>query len=80
MYAPAWDPYCPEGGRYYACGNGTKFVGCCDYTDPCVEPGGCSAGNLRQTSFPVAKYGTFSDQQCDAGLVSRLWLNPRCSR
>lgn len=72
MYTPSWDAYCTLGGKYYACGNGTKFVGCCDYVNSCTSPAGCSAGNLRQTSFDPAKYGTFHDQQCSGGLVSMV--------
>ncbi|KAK5097321.1 hypothetical protein LTR70_003671 [Exophiala xenobiotica] len=62
---PDFDPYCPSGGSWYACGNGTNFAGCCgEY--PCTESG-CSAGLLYDASFDASKYGTFSDQQCSDG-------------
>ena len=51
----------------YACGNASKFVGCCE-ADPCASAAGCSAGNLRPASFDTSFYGTeaMPDQQCAA--------------
>lgn len=62
--SPVFSPSCPNGGDYYACGNGAKFVGCCT-SDPCNDAG-CSAGNLRTMSFDPAYWGTpqMPDQQC----------------
>lgn len=70
MYSPFWNPSCPQGGQFYACGNGTEFVGCCDNVNPCMESHGCSADDLRQTSFERSEYGKFKDQQCSYGDVS----------
>lgn len=62
---PKFNPTCPTGSKWYACGTGSKFVGCCA-TNPCSSDAGCSAGNLRAASFDVAYYGTeaMPDQQC----------------
>ncbi|KAM3419250.1 hypothetical protein BST61_g5188 [Cercospora zeina] len=55
---------CPDGGQFYACGDGSRFVGCCA-SDPCAV--GCAAGNLETTSFDTAQYGAIPDQQCSTG-------------
>ncbi|KXT00706.1 hypothetical protein AC578_8236 [Pseudocercospora eumusae] len=56
---------CPEGGRFYACGDGSRYVGCC-LSDPCAV--GCPAGNLVKTEFDAEQYGQIPDQQCSNGL------------
>ncbi|KAF2721986.1 hypothetical protein K431DRAFT_284426 [Polychaeton citri CBS 116435] len=55
---------CPPGGTFYACADTSRFLGCCR-TNPCAT--GCPAGNLLPTTFDPAQYGSFGDQQCDAG-------------
>lgn len=61
-------PYCPSGIALHVCNTTTsKFVGCCR-TDPCTNTNGCAIGNPKPASFDPAKYGTFSDQNCDDGL------------
>ncbi|PIB00906.1 hypothetical protein CB0940_01009 [Cercospora beticola] len=55
---------CPSGGQFYACGDGSRFVGCCA-SNPCAV--GCAAGNLVTTSFDTAQYGAIPDQQCSTG-------------
>lgn len=71
---PDFDPYCPSGGSWYACGNGTQFAGCCgEY--PCID--GCSAGQLYSASFSESEYATFSDQQCSGGkFYTCTWYQP----
>ncbi|EMF16674.1 uncharacterized protein SEPMUDRAFT_27757, partial [Sphaerulina musiva SO2202] len=56
---------CPSGGTFYACGDGSKFTGCCG-SNPCTV--GCPAGWLEPTSFDTSQYGVFADQQCSTGL------------
>ncbi|KAI5370160.1 hypothetical protein Slin15195_G010380 [Septoria linicola] len=56
---------CSQGGEFYACGEGSRFVGCCA-SDPCSV--GCAAGNLKTTSFDTAQYGQIPDQHCSTGL------------
>lgn len=55
---------CPEGGRFYACGDGSRYVGCC-LSDPCAV--GCPAGNLVKTEFSAEQYGQIPDQLCSTG-------------
>lgn len=57
---------CPSGGQFYACGDGSRFVGCCQ-SNPCGSTR-CAAGNLKSASFDPASWGQIPDQQCDAGL------------
>ncbi|KAH9868268.1 hypothetical protein J1614_007340 [Plenodomus biglobosus] len=57
-------PRCPVGGTWWACGYGTKFVGCCT-KDPCTI--NCAQGNLYPGAFDPAAYGTFPDLTCGAG-------------
>ena len=57
---------CPQGGAFYACEEGLRFVGCCG-SNPCSSIG-CPSGNLEIASFPPAQYGKMPDQQCDSGL------------
>lgn len=56
---------CPAGGSFYACADGSNFVGCCG-SNPCAN--GCPAGLLEPAGFDPNQYGQFGDQQCDAGL------------
>lgn len=71
---PSFEPYCPFGGSWYACGNGAKFTGCCG-EDPCND-NGCSAGQLYAASFQASNYGLFPDQECGAGLwYTCVWEN-----
>jgi hypothetical protein len=59
-----WGPSCPSGGTWYACGTGSKFVGCCA-NDPCAL--GCLDGNLYPASFDPAFFGEFPDLVCNPG-------------
>ncbi|KAK7536606.1 hypothetical protein IWX49DRAFT_256603 [Phyllosticta citricarpa] len=56
---------CPDGGEWYSCGSGTKFVGCCT-KDPCNDVG-CGDGTLKKATFDSAKYGEFPDLSCNTG-------------
>ncbi|KAK8179553.1 hypothetical protein BC567DRAFT_80545 [Phyllosticta citribraziliensis] len=56
---------CPDGGEWYSCGSGTKFVGCCT-KDPCNDVG-CGDGTLKKATFDSSKYGEFPDLSCNAG-------------
>lgn len=60
-----FNPTCPGGGLWYACGPYTsRFVGCCAQTnDPCSSVG-CFPKNLRNTSFDITHYAQFSDGTC----------------
>lgn len=60
------DMSCPSGGQFYACGDGSRFVGCCQ-SNPCGSTG-CAAGNLKPASFDPASWGQIPDQRCNAGL------------
>ncbi|KAE9965411.1 hypothetical protein EG328_009663 [Venturia inaequalis] len=61
----SFNPTCPGGGLWYACGpSSSRFVGCCAQTnDPCSSVG-CFPKNLRNTSFERAHYAQFSDGTC----------------
>ncbi|KAF2172933.1 hypothetical protein M409DRAFT_16886 [Zasmidium cellare ATCC 36951] len=56
---------CPSGGDFYACTEGSRFVGCCG-RNPCEL--GCAAGDLQPTSFEADQHGEIPDQSCSAGL------------
>lgn len=56
---------CQAGGSFYACADGSRFVGCCR-SNPCTN--GCATGNIEPSSFDAAQYGQFPDLQCNAGL------------
>ncbi|SMY20315.1 unnamed protein product [Zymoseptoria tritici ST99CH_1A5] len=56
---------CPSGASFYACGAGSKFVGCCA-SNPCGTTG-CAAGSLRSTSFDSGQYNELPDQECSKG-------------
>ena len=60
----AFQPSCPSGGNWYACGSGSNFVGCCT-SEPCANS--CPDGNLEPASFNSSYYGQFPDQQCPTG-------------
>ena len=62
-----FSPSCPSGGKWYACGTGSNFVGCCR-SEPCEN--GCPTGNLEPASFDPNWYGKFPDQECPSG---SLW-------
>ena len=55
---------CPSGGSFYACADGSLFVGYC-LNNPCAD--GCSAGSLVLTSFDALRYNQILDQSCGAG-------------
>lgn len=57
-------PSCPSGGKFYACNQGSNFVGCCN-VEPCGQ--GCADGSLEPASFNIAFHGQFPDQQCPRG-------------
>lgn len=59
-----FSPSCPSGGKFYACGSGSLFVGCCR-GDPCEI--GCATGNLEPASFDPAFYHKFPDEECSSG-------------
>ncbi|EUC29190.1 hypothetical protein COCCADRAFT_40402 [Bipolaris zeicola 26-R-13] len=56
-----FDFHCPLGGKWYACANGSNFVGCCS-SDPCSN--GCVQGNIRPAGFNISHYGGFPDASC----------------
>ncbi|KAF2138873.1 uncharacterized protein K452DRAFT_85757 [Aplosporella prunicola CBS 121167] len=64
--AQAFGFSCPSGGTWYACGNNSRFVGCC--REPACSATGCSFGNLEPASFDASKYGEFADAECSDGL------------
>jgi hypothetical protein len=51
---------CPSGGTFWACGDGSRFVGCCA-SEPCSV--GCPAGNLKSSSFDASQYGKIPGKQ-----------------
>ncbi|OCK81126.1 hypothetical protein K432DRAFT_296233, partial [Lepidopterella palustris CBS 459.81] len=61
----SFDPSCPSGGDWYACGYGSSFVGCCT-SDPCKLD--CPDGNLKPASFNTAYYGKFPELSCQSGI------------
>ena len=66
--SPYIDPSCPAGGSFFACPSGSRFLGCCQSDDvQGVCQNGCSAGNLKPSSFNASYYGQFSDQECSTG-------------
>jgi len=58
------DPFCPQGGSWFACPSGSRFLGCCT-SNPCQN--GCLDGNLKPASFNGTDIGQFADQECVAG-------------
>ncbi|KAJ6262740.1 hypothetical protein Dda_1297 [Drechslerella dactyloides] len=57
---------CPNGGKWYACSEGSfGFVGCCT-VNPCTSVG-CAAGNVRAASLGDIPYGSTPDQACQLG-------------
>jgi hypothetical protein len=52
---------CSSREEWYACGSGSRFVGCCT-TNPCTS--GCAQGNLRSVTFLPSEYATFPDASC----------------
>ncbi|KAF2088292.1 hypothetical protein K490DRAFT_39912 [Saccharata proteae CBS 121410] len=59
-----FSPSCPNGGSWYSCGYGSRFVGCCR-SEACAN--NCPAGNLEAASFDPSFYGQFPDQNCGNG-------------
>lgn len=58
---------CPTGTSYFACADGSRFVGCCRTgSSPCAATG-CAAGDLFPAAFDPNQYGNIGDQQCDSG-------------
>ncbi|EME42115.1 hypothetical protein DOTSEDRAFT_154659 [Dothistroma septosporum NZE10] len=55
---------CPSGGIFYACSEGSRFIGCCT-ANPCGS-NGCPAGNLKATGMTASQYGHFPDEDCDS--------------
>lgn len=60
---PDFGPYCVA-GTWYACGSGSRFVGCC-HSEPCEN--GCHEGNIAPASFDPDFYGRFPDTSCGIG-------------
>ncbi|KAF1830159.1 hypothetical protein BDW02DRAFT_573300 [Decorospora gaudefroyi] len=56
-----FDFHCPTGGDWYACANGSNFVGCCT-TDPCTN--GCVQGNIRAGGYNISHHGEWPDASC----------------
>ncbi|KAI5917974.1 hypothetical protein F4810DRAFT_609904 [Camillea tinctor] len=70
---------CPQGGKFYVCGNSTtRFLGCCEQ-DPCNSEitssalnsshvssmsGWCPAGALKPASFSASAYDAIPPQDC----------------
>ena len=59
---------CPSEGLFYACAEGSNFVGCCT-ADPCTN--GCPDGNIQPVSYNPADHGNFPDASC--GTASQFW-------
>lgn len=57
-------PSCPQGGTWFACSSGSRFLGCCG-SDPCQN--GCPQTNLKAASFNATDYGQFTNQNCVTG-------------
>ncbi|KAL8981805.1 MAG: hypothetical protein Q9205_003518 [Flavoplaca limonia] len=65
-----FQPSCPQGGGFSACGYGSRFVGCClESSAACVD--GCSQENLKPASFVEQHYSNITKSQCPAG--SKWW-------
>lgn len=64
-----FEPLCPRGSDYHACGS-TGFVGCCNVdVDPCVAGGSCNGDALRPMTFDKDQSSNaFTDQMCSTGL------------
>ncbi|KAE9974096.1 hypothetical protein EG328_004028 [Venturia inaequalis] len=61
-----FDPFCPSGGKWYACSidSPSQFVGCCAGTeDPCGESS-CSARNLRAAGYDPTYHHYLPDVSC----------------
>jgi hypothetical protein len=47
---------CAQGGSWFACSTGTKFLGCCSNTaDPCKD--GCAQSDIEPVTFNADDYG-----------------------
>ena len=58
------NPSCPQGGSWFVCPFGSRFLGCCA-SDPCQN--GCPGKNLKAASFNASDYGQFANQECATG-------------
>lgn len=58
------NPFCPQGGTWFVCPSGSRFLGCCT-SDPCQN--GCPENDLKVASFNSTDYGLFANQECVAG-------------
>jgi hypothetical protein len=63
----SFDPTCPSGGSWYACGS--TFLGCC--TSNACSPNGCSDGSLRPVAFDADQFQKFPDASCGSG--AKFW-------
>lgn len=64
-------PWCPDGGNFYVCTTGARFVGCCKF-NPCNDHG-CGWTDLRLAGFDPRKHRMFSDQTCDGNNPERWY-------
>ncbi|KAL8697931.1 MAG: hypothetical protein Q9201_006850 [Fulgogasparrea decipioides] len=61
-----FQPSCPQGGAWAACGFGSRFVGCClDASAACVN--GCSDEDLKPASFVKEHYLDITSSTCPEG-------------
>ena len=58
------NPSCPQGGSWFVCSSGSRFLGCCE-SNPCQN--GCPENNLKAASFNTTDYGQFANQECVTG-------------
>lgn len=61
-----YDFTCPQGGRFYTCGDPfVEFFGCCN-SSPCNSDHGgiCDASDLRPTTFPPLNYKAIPPYGC----------------
>ena len=66
-------PSCPQGGTYYACDYGSRFLGCCT-SNPCDK--GCPTGGLHVMTFNT-QYTLKAAGACAAG--AQWWRCPNMS-
>ncbi|KAI4111940.1 MAG: hypothetical protein LQ345_006661 [Seirophora villosa] len=58
-----FQPSCPRGGSWTACGFGSRFVGCClEASSACIND--CSAEDLKPASFAKDRYLDVSGSVC----------------
>lgn len=64
---------CPNGEPFYACDNGTRFLGCCapQEADVCIN--GCRPDGLRAATFDQQYYSNITQNDCDTTMGPSEW-------